>query len=344
MSLRPQGTGRILSIMPTWRCNAACRNCGTLSSPHANAKLTPEKMLSAIEQAADLGYGVVAFTGGEPTLEMSTLLKGIQRSSERGMITRVVTNAHWAITDPDSLEVLHRLHGAGLNEINFSTGDQHVRFVPIENVLRAIRASAELNYIPAVNVELTAVRTVSKQTLLSHPYMIETFRLYPDLKCKIDESPWMPLRPSKRENYPPGVAIEQRNLGTTRGCDSILNTTTLQADGSLGSCCGLGMRLIPELQLGNIEDITIEKALESANEDFLKRWMRLEGPWRILQWAAERDPEIEWEGQYAHRCQACLKIYKDDRIRKVLQERFLEKVPDVLYGEYLLYSYTETSE
>ncbi len=42
---------------------------------------------------------------------------------------------------------------------------------------------------------------------------------------------------------------------------------------------------------------------------------------------------------YAHRCQACLRLYKDPLVRDVIAKRYKEKIADVLVGEWLLYNY-----
>ena len=56
-------------------------------------------ILKSIEEASVDGYKVVVFTGGEPTLKMENLLTGIEKATSFGLVTRVVTNAHWAHTD-----------------------------------------------------------------------------------------------------------------------------------------------------------------------------------------------------------------------------------------------------
>lgn len=98
-------------------------------------------MLSAIEQAAQCDYQVVVFTGGEPTLAGKDLFTAIARASSLGLSTRVVSNAHWAATDALASRMVNALLGAGLCEINFSTGDQHARFVSVDNIVRAARAA-----------------------------------------------------------------------------------------------------------------------------------------------------------------------------------------------------------
>ncbi len=64
------------------------------------------------------------------------------------------------------------------------------------------------------------------------------------------------------------MAINKTNLLARGGCDSILSTTTLQADEQLAACCGLGMRLIPELQLGDVASTSIGEADQKAATDF----------------------------------------------------------------------------
>ena len=185
------------------------------------------------------------FTGGEPTLELHSVIDGIETANHLGLITRIVTNAHWANDESSANEMLTKLARAGLNEINYSTGDQHARFVPVEYVLRAVRAAVKMGYAPSVMVETTKRRKITRQVLEAHSYHIETLRLYPRSVIRLNESPWMPLKPSRTEQYPDGFVINADNVSTTHGCDSVIQTITVQADGSLGACCGLGMRLIP---------------------------------------------------------------------------------------------------
>src|SRR5437764_1019746 len=123
--------------MPTFRCPAECRDCGTMSNPRDGARLPPAIMLDAIDQAAGAGYDAVVFTGGEPTLAGHDLDRAIERATARGLTTRVVTNAHWARTLRAARRRVGQLMAVGLTEINLSTGDEHARFVPIRNIVGA---------------------------------------------------------------------------------------------------------------------------------------------------------------------------------------------------------------
>ncbi|GAB2722779.1 radical SAM protein [Arthrobacter bambusae] len=326
--------GKVLSLITTHRCNAACKHCGTLSNPHQTAQLTLNQMTSAIAQAAKERYAAVVFTGGEPTLIGPDLRTAITFATDLGLSTRVVSNAHWAISDSVASKYVADLHEAGLVEINYSTGDQHSRFVSVQNVIRAAKASLDLLMPTVIMVELVGARKVTRTTLESDPLYKDLLRSHPS-GATIFESPWMPLT-DRKESYPDGVAIDSKNLYARTGCDSILETTTVQADGSLIACCGLGSRLIPELNIGSIDETPLSDAVEMAENDFVKRWLKVEGPEHMLAWAAGIDSSIEWEGRYAHRCQACLRLFRDPAVRKVVREHHREKIADVMFKEWLL--------
>ncbi|MBE2188222.1 MAG: radical SAM protein [Candidatus Kapabacteria bacterium] len=327
---------KTLSIMPTWSCPAECKDCGTLSSPRVKQHLTLDAMLDAIEKAKQSGFHNVVFTGGEPTLRWNDLLIAIKKAKGLGFPTRIVTNAHWATNEQIAKEKVAKLIDAGLDEINFSTGDEHNRFIPIERIINGIVASVFQNLRAYLMIELKSERKITKETILNHPRIIslsETERKLFDLS----ESPWMPLNYNEIEKYPEGLTINRENIALRTGCDSILQTYVIESDGKIGSCCGLGMRLIPELCVGEVEigENYLQKSIDAAENDILKLWIHYKGPERIIEWASEKDPKIKWEDMYAHRCQACSRMYKDDKIRKVIKEHYQEMIAEIIHCAFL---------
>ncbi|SEK62733.1 hypothetical protein SAMN05216359_102452 [Roseateles sp. YR242] len=154
-------------------------------------------------------------------------------------------------------------------------------------------------------------------------------------RIEIVESPWMPLDPTTIETYPEGMAAHHLNFKAHSACDNVLQTYTVQADGKVGACCGIGMRLIPELNVTTVNTPQfLHVACEEAEDDFLKIWIHYKGPEQVLAWAARRDPSIEWEGLYAHRCQACARVYQDPKVAQVVRDHHLEMVADVLQSAW----------
>ncbi len=72
-------------------------------------------------------------------------------------------------------------------------------------------------------------------------------------------------------------------------------------------------------------------------------WLRYKGPEKILAWAAMKDPSLAWENLYSHRCQACLRVYRDPQIRAILRRGYREMYGDVLQSAYLDEEYTPES-
>jgi radical SAM family protein len=330
---------RTLSVMLTFACSAECRDCGTISSPRNRHNLAIADVLRGLDEAARLQFHNVVFTGGEATLRWGELLIAIRHATALGLPTRLVTNAHWAKSLDDADARLGVLLEAGLKEINFSTGDEHVRFVPLDHVINAAVATVRQGLTAYIMVELRSEPLVTRKSILSHR-LVEQLPLSLQALIKPSESPWMPLDPGRVASYPEGIAATKENLSNCLGCDSVLQTYVMQADGRIGACCGLGMRMIKELNVGRVEGSNfLEGAIRDAGDDFLKIWLRYKGPEKILAWAAKHDPEIKWEGMYGHRCQACIRLYRDARVRRVIARSGLEMMPEVIQSAWLQEQY-----
>lgn len=81
----------VLQIHPSRRCNLACGHCSTSSGPRVEQALSKPLLLSAIRDAATLGYRHVAVSGGEPLLSPD-LLPVLRRARALELGTSVTTN------------------------------------------------------------------------------------------------------------------------------------------------------------------------------------------------------------------------------------------------------------
>lgn len=340
--LDPLPDERILSLLLTLQCNASCLHCGTMSGPHVRSRIDPTAAATAIQEASASGFKLVVFTGGEPLMYGPSLHSLIELAKSLGLRTRIVTNAFWAVDGTRADSVVGKLTAAGLDEINFSTGDQHAKFVPLVRVLFAARAAMNHGLPVSLMIETVNDNDLNKGAIKNMPLFQELFDAREREAIYFVESPWMPLSPDLHEQYPEGFATTQDNLATRKGCDSIINTTTILADGRIMACCGLGTQTIEELHVGDLGLQSLAQVDQAMKDDFLKVWIKIEGPEHILAWAAEKDPTIEWEGQYAHRCQACKRIYSDPKVRDVLLNHHEEKVADVLFQQWLMHGFKQS--
>jgi MoaA/NifB/PqqE/SkfB family radical SAM enzyme len=80
-----------LQVHVTRRCNLRCLHCYSSSGPEQRGELPLDILGGAIDDAAALGYGMLAVSGGEPMLyqPLSDLLA---RARRRGLATAVTTN------------------------------------------------------------------------------------------------------------------------------------------------------------------------------------------------------------------------------------------------------------
>ena len=327
---------RTLCIMPTFRCTAQCKHCGTFSHPGEKTQLSAEVMRQTIRDAADEGYEEVVFSGGEPTLALDDIAMAMKAARDAGLRVRLVTNGHWANDLGAALARVKEFIECGVEHVSLSTGDEHARFVPVAHVLTAARACASSGLPSTILIETGAGRTINAATIKFHPDFVAIEQAFPHRPPKLFESPWSPLSPRHFGEYAPGETVSSHNLASRGRCEDILSVTTVQADGAISPCCGLAIRVAPELNMGNIEQMSLSAANALAEGNFLNRWIRVEGPERILAWAATHNPEIEWEGRYAHRCQSCIRLFKDPKVRRVIETRRGEKVAEVAFLETLV--------
>lgn len=326
---------KTLSIMLTYRCTAQCRNCGTYSSPRDKTRNELDVVLKVIQQAKELGFSNVVFTGGEATIEWDSLVRALAFSSSLNLPSRLVTNAHWATNPTITKQKLNELINAGLSEINFSTGHEHLKFIPLGNIVNAVVESLNSRIVTVLMFEVRSPPTVSLREITDQILERCDLNLYEQF-FKTVESPWMPLQPLRKSATPAETLANARNIAARTGCDSVLQTYVLQGDGRISSCCGLGMRTIAELQVSpSTNDHCLEEAITQSESDWFKIALRYIGPEKLVAWAASKDSSIQWEDMYAHRCHACIRIYRDRAIKQVVREHFMELIGDLVCSAYI---------
>jgi hypothetical protein len=322
-----------LTVIATYRCTAACEHCCFQSNPYIQGRVPQDRLIAYIDQAAEIGsIQVVCFSGGEPFLLGQDLVELVERCSRHGLLTRVVTNGYWAVNDDGTRLWLSNLVEAGLNEINFSTGDDHQKFVPLERIVRGMAISLEFGLTQALMIEDRLGRAVGKQTVLDLAVK------YPDLntaiingEVSILESPWMEFSTDgyKIEQHQ-ALKVNSANVHLREPCKSVLSTIVVTPSEQLGVCCGLPRQEIPELHAGDLKMLPMKQLIDKALSDFINIWLFVEGPEKILAWAAQHDTSIEWEDKYAHNCDACRAIFKDSRVMTAIRKYHHEKLNEIL--------------
>lgn len=321
-----------LTVLPTYQCTAACKNCCFACNPSVEGRIPQDRLLHYIREAKKApSLRLIVFSGGECFLLGEDLDEAIGVASDSNIITRCVTNGYWAETADVARSRVQALAAQGLDELNISTGDFHQRWVDIERVGYAAEAAVVEGLQTVVMVESHKGRKFNRTSLVDTPSIK---RIYDDpelsRRFQIIESPWMSNKSEIGVAQTPDQLISRANMNASGGCTSVLSSIVISPSEYLIACCGLAHEQIPAMRLGSLRCRTFAELIEQARVDFLKQWIMIEGPHKILQWAAEKDPSIEWEDMYAHICDACRRLHSDERVMEVIARYGEEKATDVM--------------
>ncbi|HYI93252.1 MAG TPA: radical SAM protein, partial [Bryobacteraceae bacterium] len=102
----------LAQIVPIRRCNLSCTYCNEYD--RTSDPVPAEVMLRRIDKLAELGTGIITFSGGEPTLhpDLDAL---IHRVRANGAIATLITNGYLL-----TAERIKRLNKAGLDYLQIS--------------------------------------------------------------------------------------------------------------------------------------------------------------------------------------------------------------------------------
>jgi pyruvate-formate lyase-activating enzyme len=319
-----------LTILGTYKCTAQCQNCCFGSNPFLTQRLDLAEIISFIREGAHYPRcKLVGFSGGECFLLRDDLVRAVEFASSLGLVSRCVTNGYWAKRMEHGRRRLEALLAVGLKELNISTGDFHQKFVDQQTVVNAACLSVELGVDQTmIVVEKRSDREVTAHRLMEDPHIQGLLREH-KTRFRIIESPWMPMDYTQLIEQDPIQMLNRNNVHLRTGCRSVLTNVVLTPDRKFGFCCGLTREQIPELNAswdgGSFDDL-----IDEGSRDFMKIWLSLEGPERILAWAAIKNESISWENRYAHHCHACVALFADPLVRETIRTHYQERVDDVL--------------
>ncbi len=296
----------IFPIFLDYRCNYECGHCSVGSSPRTKFPIDEELVFSYISQIAELPTAAgVVFTGGEPTLRRELLLRAIAFADERGLMTRVVTNAWWARTDEKAARFVDDLKRAGLQELNTSWDGFHAEFGSLDNVANAIAAGLSAGMRVSVGIVEVEEGGSHKDALVGAVgerlgKTKEELRQLP-LYVLVD----FPAKVGTAESLVLSRVRAGERIYT--GCTEVGTTLSLHPDGTVRGCCGHAVFYTPDLVLGDLRTTSLEDIVEGAQGNIVYWWLRSQGPAGIL-----RTLGVD-VGDATHICQACSTLFGEHR-------------------------------
>jgi len=279
-----------------------------------------DRLRSLIGETAELpSIRLVVFTGGECFLLGNVLNELIKRATDRGLMTRCVTNGYWATSRNAAKQRIAEVAAAGLKEINISTGTFHSEYVPVPRVIHGALAAVEAGLTTLINVETFEGTSFDLEEITKHP---DVKALLEDRKLLVQRNVW--IDNEGRANLTHKQEHSRFRPDRIDGCSTVLNVIAVTPDQNLVACCGLHMERIPDLTIGSVKDRTLKQTLNAAPDDFLKIWIHVAGPERILEFVKTHLPDYELPLKSVHPCETCLHLYSDSRALEVIKTHYKE--------------------
>jgi len=333
---------RSLTFVTTNDCNAACDHCLMGCKPGGKQSLTFEQMKKVIA-AADQAYDLlqVVFTGGEPTLLGKDLVLAIAYCSAKGIMTRMVTNAHWASTPEQAEECVKLLRAAGLNEINFSYDDYHAAFIPEQNIINAWKATKGKGFMGVLianaqsanpTIDAAYIKKMLGEDVMTWDMdqryqrkerehrIVEDGTEYVITESKLQRT-GRAAESLGEESYLDFYAEEDLKYGA---CRSAVSRAAVSYDNHLWACCGVKASGNAILDLGNLNLHSITEVAERAADSVILTAISEVGPYRLARYVKTKDPSIRWKDKYFNLCEICNDLTTNPKAVKVLKENILD--------------------
>lgn len=324
---------KTLTLITTHKCSSSCVSCCFDCSPRRVESMCFSDACAYIDSFIDKypGLEIVILTGGEVMLMgLDWVCKVLSHIKSKGIKSRIVTNAFWAKTSDKAKDILTKLVNSGLNEINVSTGDEHLKFVPIESVLNVICESEKIEGIESSAVVIESGKDKRYTILDFRKDLVGRIDLDELRKLKVLESPWVNMTGKSIHFQDNDDIIDiPTNASLSRGCSSMFSGIQVNPNGQLLSCCGFASEYSPLLKIGNFKDIfDREGYLESIEiNNVLKMWLFVDGPRGIFEYF---NPGKSISGNI-HDCEVCTRLVMNTDYLFKISRISSSKVKDIIY-------------
>lgn len=335
-----------ITVLTTNKCTAKCSHCCMNSSPTRSGNIDVSSTMAAIESLMRLWpLRVVVFAGGEPTLLKGKLLEMIERCAKIGINTRLVTNASWAVTDEKAKMWISRLRAAGLHELNISTDDYHIDYIPFDNVVRAWQAAKSQGFRsvviagcahPGSKISPEFIEAALGETL---PRRFDDDGMGEPLPPPAEDGTIYLLSNSQFQSIGRGareVDLSHRVVPSDESrldlpCPFAVRSAALTPSNHFVACCGFELEGNATLDFGRVtDDQSMREALRAANDDVLVAAIMLYGPKYLMDKARAKDLGLTFLDKYASVCEICEHVVGRPEVVEVLRANSGEIAADVL--------------
>lgn len=160
-----------MTVITTYQCTAAGKDCCFECTPAITAQLSEQETITAIGAAVSEypDIKLVVFSGGECFMLKDALFNAIEFATSLGRQIRCVSNAYPAQNFSNAEKTAVRRKPAEITEINISTGLDHQQWVPGSAIINAVEAWQNAGIDTLVAVETETEESGCMASNLSYP-------------------------------------------------------------------------------------------------------------------------------------------------------------------------------
>jgi hypothetical protein len=297
---------------------------------HQAGHLGEDEVLRAIDEAARCdSITRVNFVGGEPLLFPKLVEHGCARAKSLGLAASVTTSAFWAKTDARADLTLAPLVRAGLTRVIISYDDPHAAFLAEKYVVNACRAARRLG----VHVKIPVV--IEPGSKIDAAYMARLLDLPEDgdkdihiYEIAINSTG----RALEGADEAERRARRQERRAFRGPCDSMLRQISVSPEGNISPCCGV-IPPRPQLNVGSLNDNSVDHAVAEAYQNTLYKWISFEGPIAILCEITANTGNPLSDEDFDGNCNACDVLFTTPEYGRLLREALPAKAESLAVQE-----------
>jgi radical SAM protein with 4Fe4S-binding SPASM domain len=328
---------KTLVFMSTYKCNVTCKHCGIYCSPKDSESISLEDMKRMVDEASELGFLNIVFSGGEPTMLGDDLNKIIEYISIKNQFVaiRMVTNATWAKTKDIARKKLSDWKKLGLNEINISCGEFHQKEVPLKSVINAFECAKELKYDTVL---------LAGEFLYLDKGSIKPNNFFKEIGFKLTDINESSLFSKKKVIFNLGAVIpvgrgkdiNPDNCKTVtyeeleNKCNHIFDSFVAHPNGDVYPCCGVMVRNFDNLKIGNWKKGSINEIMGNSEQDLILNWIKYLGVKDMADWIVCKSNEIKFKKRYVSICELCYEILSSEKCYSILTKYGHEKRDEII--------------
>lgn len=217
---------------------------------------------------------------------------------------------------------------SGLSELNISTGDNHQEYIPFDRVMNAAVAGVELGLVSVITVEKTSNSIFKLDDVYNHNLYIELSKNQEKLdRFKALSTVWVSFHEDQKYEYDSDM-VDLPEIAN--GCDNLFSMAVVDPQSQALSCCGISVEYVKELQLGEVtsKPNSLKELYDLQKYDFMKQWLYVDGPVKILRQVKKWNPNIKVPKFY-HFCQTCAYIFNSEQVKQTILENYDEIIDTV---------------